>query len=254
MKRMKQIWPWFGLLLAGLIAAQGTDASAGTNGRRGDRGGAAKTAVLYAKKALQGYDMNLWISNQMTSGQEAWDGQINSQDPPYGLEYPAGSGVEHIYGMGPWMGGKVNGVIKVSEGYNGNDASKYILPDPDHPLRELIWQTSIDSLDHPNRRECDDDGDGKIDQDDLDGLDNDGDWIMARDDVGANGLPDSLEVGCKGGYSPTNLDPAFDNYNRSLIDYCPPDEQGSYRRQSDPDIYTEGNSIPDHGEPNVDED
>ena len=84
---------------------------------RGGKGGNAtpnKTAVTYAKRALQGFDMRVWISNQMALGQEAWDGQIQSQEPPYGLEYPAGSGVEHLFGAGPWIGGIVDGSRRVS--------------------------------------------------------------------------------------------------------------------------------------------
>ena len=185
-----------------------------------------------------------------------WDGDCIPQNPQYGLEYPAGSGIEHVYGAGPWIGGIVDGTRRVSEGYNGNSAQKFIRPDQRHPLRELIWQTSVrDSVDEPNRRGCDDDGDGTIDEDDLDGLDNDGDWVLANDDVGSDGIEDVNEVGCRGGYHATdNRDPNFDNYDRSKTDFCRPDANGNYRKQDDPDAYTEKNGLPDHGEPNVDED
>jgi len=253
------------IFCAALIAfsmsnAMATGTGPGTGNNAGDlRGTPSKVAVNYAKRALQGFDMRVWISNQMTLGLQAWDcpsGNCIPEDPHYGLEYPAGSGVEHLYGGGPWIGGKVDGARRVSEGYNGNDGSKYIRPDPRHPLRELIWRTSVrDSLTEPNRRGCDDDNDGLIDEDDLDGLDNDGDWVLATDDIGADGVADIDEVGCKGGYdAATNPDPAFDNYNRSQTDLCHPDANGSFRRQDDPDAYTENNGIPDHGEPHVDED
>ncbi|HLF14198.1 MAG TPA: hypothetical protein VI932_04860 [Bacteroidota bacterium] len=212
----------------------------------------SETNVNYAKRALQGFDMRVWISNQMTIGQQVWDGGI----PPIGLEYPLGSGIEHVFGGGPWIGGIVDGARRVSEGYNGDNANKYIRPDPRHPLRELIWRTSVaDSLTEPNRRGCDDDGDGKIDEDDLDGLDNDGDWTDSTDDVGIDGIADIIETGCQGGYDAvTNPDPAFDNYERYRTDQCHPDANGNYRKKDDPDAYTEKNGIPDHGEPNVDED
>ncbi len=204
--------------------------------------------------------MRVWISNQMTLGLEAWDcgvaGSCIPEDPPYGLEYPVGSGMEHLYGGGPWIGGVVEGARRVSEGYNLNTGSKYILPDPAHPLREVIWRTSVaDSVTEPNRRGCDDDGDGAIDEDDLDGLDNDGDWVPEIDDIGTDGIADGMEVGCRGGYDASNNpDPAYDNYDRAKTDFCHPDVHGDYRRQDDPDAYTEKNGIPDHGEPNVDED
>jgi len=230
----------------------------GDKSRNGaDTRSASKVLVNYAKRALQGFDLRVWISNQMTMGQEAWDGNYQSQNPPYGMEYPAGSGIEHVYGAGPWIGGIVDGTRRVSEGYNGDNAAKFIRPDPRHPLRELIWKTSVgDSLKgEPNRRGCDDDGDGLIDEDDLDGVDNDGDWVLATDDVGSDGIADINEVGCRGGYdAATNPDPAFDNYNRTATDFCHPDANGNYRKKDDPDAYTEKNGIPDHGEPHVDED
>ncbi len=144
---------------------------------------------------------------------------------------------------------------KVSEGYNGENAAKFFLPDQAHPTRALIWQTQHqDSASEPNRRGYDDDGDGAADEDDLDGDDNDGDWNPGTDDLGSDGMPDVSEVGCKGGYDTLiNHDPAFDNYEPLVTDSCwfsgfP------FPLKDDPDVYTQGNGIPDHGEPHVDED
>ena len=61
----------------------------------------------------------------------------------------------------------------------------------------------------------DNDGDGMIDESQFDGIDNDGDWDPERDDIGADGLADFH------------------------INYTGPDEDG-----------TEGNGVPDLGEPN----
>ena len=61
----------------------------------------------------------------------------------------------------------------------------------------------------------DNDEDGMIDESQFDGIDNDGDWNIDRDDIGADGLAD---------------------YH---LNYLGPDEDG-----------TEGNGIPDVGEPN----
>lgn len=232
----------------------------------------AQSNVNWAKRALQGFSMRMWLSNQMTIGQQAWDSR--GGDPlgtiPIGLEYPVGSKVEHLYGAGPWFGGIVNGNRRVSEGYNGSSTNKYFVPDPNHPLRERIWvsdasQPNIDlNFDPPrmlaksvNRRSCDDDGDGKIDEDELDGLDNDGDWIIGMDDVGADGIPDANEVGCRGAYHSTNNpDPAYDNFHNDTIslDICHRLPSGVPPRMNDPDKYTERNGMADHGEPNVDED
>jgi hypothetical protein len=252
---MKAPMPAIVLILAasGLVPTAGEAHIPADSGK--SRGAPSKTAVNYAKQAVQGFDMRVWISNQMSMGLEAFEGYIPpGREPQYGLEYPAGSGIEHVYGAGPLIGGIVDGSRRVSEGYG--DGGKNMLPDEAHPLRELIWRTSVrDSLTEPNRRGCDDDGDGRVDEDDLDGLDNDGDWVLATDDVGADGIPDRMEVGCRGGYDAVNNpDPAFDNYQRSGTDWCHPDANGNYRKKDDPDVYTEGNGIPDHGEPHVDED
>jgi hypothetical protein len=250
------------MLLAGLALGLVSAALSGTNPRdvaAKDRNfGVSKTTVAYAKKVSQGFNMKVWISNQMTLGLQAWDagsGPEIPESPKFGLEYPVGSGIEHLYGAGPWIGGLVNGVRRVSEGYNGNTAQKFIYPDQRHPLREVFWATSTRNLDEPNKRGCDDDNDGRIDEDDLDGVDNDGDWVIATDDIGADGVADVNESGCKGGYDATsNPDPAYDNYEPTVTDVCHPDQNGTFRRKNDRDIYTEKNGLQDHGEPHVDED
>ena len=204
-----------------------TDATGQSINKQGHPG-KSPTAVTvnWAQRIKQGFSMQVWLSNQMTMGQQAWDLFDNLSGT--GLEYPAGSGVEHLFGAGPWIGGIVNGKRLVSEGYNGDDASHELRPDYYHLAREHFWRTSVGSTDYDpvgysgyyynnhilvNRRNCDDDGDGKVDEDDLDGLDNDGDWNAATDDVGADGLPDSLEASCNGmPYDPvTNPDPAGDD-------------------------------------------
>ncbi len=133
------------VLASSTLATRPMPAGGGAGDEAGKSSG--KVAVTYAKHALQGYDMRVWISNQMAMGLQAWDcvnGNCIPEPPQYGLEYPAGSGIEHLYGGGPWIGGKVDGVRRVTEGYNGNSGDKYFRPDPAHPLRERIWRTSID--------------------------------------------------------------------------------------------------------------
>jgi hypothetical protein len=230
----------------------------GTHTKKGNKSN--KVTVNFADRRVQGFNMRVWLSNQMTMGLEAWDvyagGQL-PEDPRFGMEYPAGSGVEHIYGAGPRLGGKVDGVIHVDEGYNGNDARKEFLPEYRHLPREHFWQTSIrDTIGKPNKRNCDDDQDGKIDEDELDGTDNDGDWNPAADDVGGDGLADPYEVSCDGkAYDPvTNPDPAADDYDPGVRDKCRLQSDGSRRFKNNRDLYTEKNGMPDHGEPHVDED
>ncbi|HZY09911.1 MAG TPA: hypothetical protein VFF29_02050 [Bacteroidota bacterium] len=231
----------------------------------------SKTTVLWAKHFKQGYNMRVWLSNQLAMGIEAWDGSPPIEDcgtAGIGLEYPLGSCGEHLYGAGPWISGTIDGVRRATEGYNGDNANKYFLPERKDSLRDRFWITRANDIlydynfDPPrllskpvNRRQCDDDDDGKIDEDELDGLDNDGDWDRTKHDLGADGLPDSLETGCLGAYDPVNNpDPAFDNYEPSKLDRCHPEPGGSFPRKNNRDRYTQNNGIPDHGEPNVDED
>lgn len=258
---------WFLVTIA--TAVMGTVLHAGTKNR--STNGLSKTAVTFAQRIKQGFNMRVWLSNQMTMGGQAWDTDPNRTPDGYGLEYPAGSGIEHVYGGGPWFGGIVNGVRHVSEGYNGDDARKEFIPEYSHLPREHFWRTAagsreFDSLGYSgyyynhgivvNKRGCDNDGDGRVNEDDLDGFDNDGDWNPATDDVGADGLPDSIEVSCDGQkYDPVlNPDPAQDDYDPSSRDKCHPNPDGSLPRKNNKDIYTERNGIPDHGEPHVDED
>ncbi len=218
----------------------------------------SEVTVSWAKQALQGFNLKIWISNQMTLGLQAWgcgSGDCIPVPPHFGAEYPIGSGIEHLYGAGPWIGAKIDGISKVTEGYNGWDARKEILPQRGDTLRDRIWKTSLDSLSHPNKKGIDDDGDGFIDEDELDGTDNDGDWNPLTDDVGVDGIPDSFEVGCTGGYDPvTNPDPAYDNYDPSAHDSCRVNPDSTHPLKNNRNRYTEKNGIPDHGEPYVDED
>lgn len=231
------------------------------------------SGVPWAKRVRQGFSMKVWLSNQIAMGIEAWGD--NGSDVPVedcgvgiGLDHPAGTGscIEHLFGAGPMIGGLVNGVRRVSQSYAETGDQDFSLFRKD-TLRDKIWYTSVNdnfldynftpsrALTKPvNRKNCDDDGDGLIDEDELDGLDNDGDWDPSRDDVGADGLADSDETSCDGtAYDPiTNPDPAQDNYETQVIDKCHPDPSQPQKR--DKNRYTEKNGLPDHGEPNVDED
>jgi hypothetical protein len=222
--------------------------------------GRAKPTVGEVRQVQQGFTMRTWIGTNAAIGGVAFD----TYPPPegvIGLEYPVGSGIEHLYGVGIWFGaivdtarrGPPSRIYAVTTGYDWNPSSG----GPRHEMfghqtsGDTIFRTSVYDVTKPNRRHFDDDGDGIIDEDELDGIDNDGDWDSTRDDLGSDGLQDEQETGCKGGYNSfTNPDPAFDNYDPSSVDSC----RAGFPLKNDKTHYTQNNGIPNIGEPKVDED
>jgi hypothetical protein len=155
-----------------------------------------------------GFGMRLTMNNNGLIGcysrptEWYWGRHIDStgHSESFGLRYPAMTENEHIYGGGIWVGAIVrkNGIATkhVSTGYTtyGDNSYKALGEMLGyHTKGDSIFQASILDKKAPNRRGFDDDGDGRIDEDELDGLDNDGDWIMARDDLNHNGKPDHGE-------------------------------------------------------------
>lgn len=200
----------------------------------------------YSIMRKQGYVMTVWLANNGQLG----CGSLN-QCSGLNLEYPVGSGIEHLYAGGLLIGGIIDNSARVTKTYSFFDER-----DETKGVKNYFWQTSIDTLNDHNQRYVDDDQDGMIDEDELDGDDNDGDWNPDTDDVGSDGLSDPFEMSCDGKpYDPlTNPDPAGDNYNPNERDKCHPNPDGGYPYKNNIEIYTEKNGRPDHGEPNVDED
>jgi hypothetical protein len=114
------------------------------------------------------------------------------------LEYPVGSGIEHLWAAGLWIGGSVRtsrGVFKrVSTTYGTDGGFQFRCETRREPAYgDSVFEASVGEANAPNRRGFDDDGDGKIDEDELDGHDNDGDWLINGDDLNHNGRPDTGE-------------------------------------------------------------
>jgi hypothetical protein len=92
-------------------------------------------------------------------------------------EWPAGSGVEHLYVAGIWIGAVRAGVPSVS-----TSAYDMEFMPTDDPI-DIIYN-SYEGAPGGNRLPsplADDDGDGMIDEDWLDGHDNDGDGLIDED-------------------------------------------------------------------------
>jgi hypothetical protein len=115
-----------------------------------------------------------------------------------GLDYPLGSGIVHLRGAGLWIGAVVR-----TGGRKSYRVSTAYLVQPGvgyfgeflgfNEEGDSIWRASTNEIGIANRRGFDDDGDGRIDEDELDGADNDGDWLINRDDLNNNGKPDHGE-------------------------------------------------------------
>lgn len=95
-------------------------------------------------------------------------------------EWPAGSGVEYLFIAGLWVGALVNGVPAVS-----TSAFEIEFRPSDDP-RDIVYETAFGApggqrLPSAN---ADDDMDGSIDEDRLDGFDNDSDGMIDEDYAG----------------------------------------------------------------------
>ncbi len=122
------------------------------------------------------------------------DAYANSRFPFFtlntmGCEYPNESMQEHLLGAGILIGALLD------TGTSGQPKfTKAVLATEVQPLLEAganwtspvdtnnpWYRTSILNLNEPNHRSVDDDGDGKIDEDELDGIDSDGDGKIDED-------------------------------------------------------------------------
>jgi hypothetical protein len=106
-------------------------------------------------------------------------------DAPSG-QWPSGSGIEYLFAAGLWCGGIQNGEKRVSTGQFEREIR------PREGPEQTIYEARFGRRERPTagvRREgarsfevdADDDGDGLIDEDLLNGLDDDGDGLVDED-------------------------------------------------------------------------
>ncbi|RKZ13393.1 hypothetical protein DRQ53_13395 [bacterium] len=92
--------------------------------------------------------------------------------------WPAGSGVDHLWAAGLWIGAIRNGVPLVTTG----QFTPELMSSPDDPL-DTVWESRAGA--HGGSRYpdpgYDDDGDGREDEDPLNGIDDDGDGLIDED-------------------------------------------------------------------------
>jgi hypothetical protein len=167
-----------------------------------------RTSLIQNYAICFGFNMKLWMSNRGCSGINALgDGQGGCNN--LGLEYPAGSDIEHLYGGGLWIGARTDtggqrvvGVTVAYEGWSGSLFEMYGNPDGS----DSFFVTNIEQRNGANRKSFDDDGDGMVDEDEYDGVDNDHDGQMDED---------------YGAVSHNDASVAYTDTNRDVINHVP---------------------------------
>jgi hypothetical protein len=161
-----------------LPAAGGASASA----RAEDRGaalpgkldGARKTLVIDGSCVQYAGNLQMNVTNFGFLGSMPGSRMPMSDSPS--AQWPAGSGIEYLYAAGIWIGAERTGVPAVSTGYP--ETELYPSSDP----RDVIYRTAEGAKgggNYPGR--ADDDGDGRVNEDWLNGRDDDGDGRMDED-------------------------------------------------------------------------
>lgn len=142
--------------------------------------GAGRVLVLDGSAVHDLADVQLNVTNFGLIGSRWGSGAPFSQAPS--LLYPAQGGVNHLWAAGLWVGGLLDdGVARVSTGQYSSE----FVADPEDPV-ETIYRSGVDDRGRPHGRRypapnADDDHDGLVDEDPLDGRDNDQDGLVDED-------------------------------------------------------------------------
>jgi hypothetical protein len=154
----------------------------GSSAKYGDRDKSSKNLndlqrilVLDGSNVHNVGDLNVHVGNWGLFGSYPGSGNTFSDAPS--AEWPSGSGVEHLYGSGLWVGAIKSGIPAVSTSVFAAE----FRPTPD-PV-DIIYRTSEGAL-NGNRYpslDVDDDGDGMVDEDWLNGHDDDLDGMIDED-------------------------------------------------------------------------
>ena len=138
-------------------------------------GGAQAIKILDGRYVHNVGEIQLNVTNWGVLGSFPGTGWDMSDAPS--AQWPAGSGVEHLFAAGLWIGGLIDGIPHVSTAYPEFEF---------HPGDEdfaTIYR-SREGYPHGERLPsplADDDGDGLRDEDPINGLDDDGDGAVDED-------------------------------------------------------------------------
>jgi hypothetical protein len=137
--------------------------------------GPSRVLVLDGSTVHNVGELQMHFINWGEWGSRPGTGQPYSNSPS--AQWPAGSGIEYLFSAGIWVGALKDGVPAVSTAAFENEFR------PTQDPRDHIYRTGEGvktgrTLPSPR---ADDDEDGRIDEDRLDGYDNDGDGLIDED-------------------------------------------------------------------------
>jgi hypothetical protein len=144
--------------------------------RSKDPGGPARTLVLDGSPVHNVGELQIHVGNWGMFGSLPGSGAAFSEMPS--AQWPAGSGVEYLYNAGLWIGAIKGGVPAVS---TANAWEFEFRPTQDS--RDIVYRAAEGAFggNRPPSPTADDDGDGQVDEDWLNGHDDDLDGSIDED-------------------------------------------------------------------------
>jgi hypothetical protein len=141
----------------------------------GKRAGPQRILVLDGSTVHNVGELQLHVTNWGLFGSEPGFGRPFSSAPS--AQWPAGSTTEYLFGAGLWVGALKNGVPAVTTAAFDEEFR------PSQDLRDIMYRAAESSRggDRLPSGSADDDRDGKMDEDWLNGYDDDGDGLVDED-------------------------------------------------------------------------
>jgi hypothetical protein len=176
---MKILKPQRALILAcAFILARGPGSAALANDRGGPAGDkldkAAAALVIDGSRVQYAGNLQMNVTNFGFLGSMP-NARLPMSDFP-SAQWPAGSGIEYLYAAGIWVGAARTGIPSVSTGYP--ETEFYPPEDPIDVIYEG-YEGAPGGGNYPGK--ADDDGDGRVNEDWLNGRDDDGDGRIDED-------------------------------------------------------------------------
>ncbi|MFQ5510836.1 MAG: hypothetical protein ACE5EO_03205 [Candidatus Krumholzibacteriia bacterium] len=146
-------------------------------GKKGKKGfdGPSRVLVLDGKSVHNVGQLQMHLLNWGEWGSRPGTAEPYSLAPS--AQWPSGSGVEYLFSAGLWVGALKSGIPAVSTASLDREFR------PSQDPRDIIYETTEGSPagNRPPSARADDDGDGLVDEEWLDGHDNDGDGKVDED-------------------------------------------------------------------------